>query len=93
MVTKTAPGPQCRMTGVESPLQSPPRAAMQITVNGQSREVPRGSTAAELVDLLGLAGRRYAMEINGELAPKVEHAERVLAPGDRIEIVQAVGGG
>lgn len=66
---------------------------MQITVNGQHREVPRGSTAAELVEVLGLAGRRYAMEINGELAPKGDHADRVLAPGDRIEIVQAVGGG
>jgi sulfur carrier protein len=81
------------MAGVESAAQPLPRAAMQITLNGQPREVPRGSTAAELVEALGLAGRRYAMEINGELAPKGEHAGRVLAPGDRIEIVQAVGGG
>jgi sulfur carrier protein len=66
---------------------------MKIILNGEPREVAEGLTAAALVAELGLAGRRYAMEINGQLAPKSSHAERVLAAGDRIEIVQAVGGG
>jgi sulfur carrier protein len=69
------------------------RRPMEITLNGDRRELPDGLTAAGLVELLGLAGRRYAMEINGELAPRSTHAQRVLMPGDRIEIVQAVGGG
>ena len=66
---------------------------MEIIVNGEPRDVPDGLSAARLVALLGLAGRRYAMEVNGELLPKSRHASHALAPGDRVEIVQAVGGG
>ncbi len=66
---------------------------MEIIVNGQPRDLPDRATAAELVDLLELSGRRYAMEINGEIAPRSTHAERRLEPGDRVEIVHAVGGG
>jgi sulfur carrier protein len=71
----------------------PAQSAMEIIVNGERREVSEGMTAAGLVELLGLAGRRYAMEINGELSPKSAQAELQLSAGDRIEIVQAVGGG
>lgn len=66
---------------------------MDIMLNGDPRQVPEGLTAAGLAELLGLTGRRYAMEINGELLPKSAHAGHRLAAGDRIEIVQAVGGG
>ena len=66
---------------------------MEIILNGDARQLPEGATAADLVEELGLAGRRYAVEINGELLPKSAHAGHRLAPGDRIEIVQAVGGG
>lgn len=66
---------------------------MDIILNGEPRQVPESLTAAGLVELLGLAGRRYAMEINGELLPKSAHDGYRLAAGDRIEIVQAVGGG
>ena len=66
---------------------------MQITVNGESRQVPEGATASQLVELLGLAGRRLAMEVNGEILPRSRHATHALSPGDRVEIVHAVGGG
>lgn len=66
---------------------------MQITVNGQPREVPEGATAAELVELLELTGRRLAMEVNGDILPRSRHDGHRLADGDRIEIVHAVGGG
>lgn len=66
---------------------------MEIILNGEPRDVPDGLSAAGLVALLGLEGRRYAMEVNGELLPKRAHAAHSLCPGDRIEIVQAVGGG
>lgn len=76
------------MTGSECGIRS-----MNITVNGQSREVPDGATAAELVELLELTGRRLAMEVNGEIVPRSRHGDHLLAAGDRIEIVHAVGGG
>ena len=66
---------------------------MEIIVNGQPRSLPEKTTAAELVAMLELAGRRYAMEFNGVIAPKSTHAGRQLKPGDRVEIVHAVGGG
>jgi sulfur carrier protein len=66
---------------------------MEILLNGKTRQLPDGATAAELIDALGLGGRRYAMEVNGELLPKSVHAGHVLEPGDRVEIVHAVGGG
>jgi sulfur carrier protein len=66
---------------------------MQITVNGESTELPEGATAQGLVELLELTGRRLAMEVNGEIVPRSQHATRTLATGDRIEIVHAVGGG
>jgi sulfur carrier protein len=66
---------------------------MEIIVNGEPRKLPDGTTAAQLVNMLELAGRRYAMEINGEIVPKSTHAARELEPGDRVEIVHAVGGG
>jgi sulfur carrier protein len=66
---------------------------MHITVNGESREIPDRATAAQLVAILGLEGRRLAMEVNGEILPRSRHAAHALAPGDRVEIVHAVGGG
>ena len=66
---------------------------MEILLNGETRQLPEGATAADLVDSLGLGGRRYAMELNGELLPKSMHGGHVLKPGDRVEIVHAVGGG
>lgn len=66
---------------------------MQIIVNGESREVSSGLTAAQLVDLLELGGRRLAMEINREILPRSQYAGHALRDGDRIEIVQAIGGG
>jgi sulfur carrier protein len=66
---------------------------MDIILNGVPRQVPDGVTAADLIESIGLAGRRFAMEINGELVPKSGQADLHLAPGDRVEVVQAVGGG
>ena len=65
---------------------------MQIQLNGKPYEVTTPSLA-ELVDQLELAGKRYAIEINEELAPRAEHAGWQLREGDHVEIVQAIGGG
>ena len=66
---------------------------MRLTVNGQPHELPATATVAALVERLALAGKRIAVERNGEIVPRSRHADTPLAEGDRIEIVVAVGGG
>lgn len=64
-----------------------------ITVNGESRHADSGTTVAQLLVQMDAAGRRVAVERNGEIVPKSRHADTVLADADRLEIVIAVGGG
>lgn len=66
---------------------------MKITLNGEARELPDGCTAEQLVNELGLQGRRLAMEVNREIVPRSEYASHVLHEGDQVEIVHAIGGG
>ncbi len=66
---------------------------MQITVNGEPRQLDPDASIAVLLETLGLARAACAVEVNKELVPKRAHAERRLAEGDRIEIVTLVGGG
>lgn len=66
---------------------------MHITLNGEAREFPLGTTVIELLHTLGYAGKRVAVERNGEIVPKSRHDATVLRDGDQVEIVVAVGGG
>ncbi|MBL8381629.1 MAG: sulfur carrier protein ThiS [Burkholderiales bacterium] len=66
---------------------------MRISVNGHSHELDGGTTVAALLARLDMAGKRVAVERNGEIVPKGRHAETALAEGDVLEIVVAVGGG
>ena len=66
---------------------------MEIIVNGETRSVADGYTAAQLVSDMGLEGRRIAMEVNLEIVPRSTYTDHTLKSGDRIEIVHAVGGG
>lgn len=66
---------------------------MQITLNGQPRELPAAATVIALLEELGYVGKRVAVERNGEIVPKSQHAVTGLADGDQVEIVVAVGGG
>lgn len=66
---------------------------MDIQLNGQPQALPDPSTVATLLHQQGLAERRVAVEVNGEIIPRSQHASRVLQAGDRIEIVHALGGG
>jgi sulfur carrier protein len=66
---------------------------MQIIVNGESRLVEPAITVAELVAQMSLAGKRIAVERNGQIVPRSQHPLTGLDDGDRIEIVVAVGGG
>jgi sulfur carrier protein len=67
---------------------------MEVTVNGSARNVDASSAdVATLVRLLGLEGKRIAVERNGEIVPKSRYAETRIVDGDKLEIVAAVGGG
>jgi sulfur carrier protein len=66
---------------------------MDILLNGEPRRIDPGATLAELLEEHGLAGRRVAVEVNGEIVPRGLHGEHRLQEGDRIEIVHALGGG
>ena len=67
--------------------------AIRVTLNGAPRELPAPVTFAQLVDELALAGKRLAIERNGEIVPRSRFGEERVADGDRIEVVIAVGGG
>jgi sulfur carrier protein len=66
---------------------------MNIQLNGENREIPDNSSAQELVILLGLTGKRLAMELNKEIVPRSRYADTHLHEGDQVEIVHAIGGG
>ena len=66
---------------------------ISITVNGENRQFDAPLTCAELIAKLELAGKRMALERNGEIVPRSRYAEQALAEGDQLEIVVAVGGG
>ena len=75
-----------------APSRSYEKKRLNITLNGESRELPAGTTLAGVIELLKL-GSRLAAERNGEIVPRSTHTVTVLADGDRIEIVRAIGGG
>ena len=66
---------------------------MKLIVNGESMDLDAATTAHALIEHLGLAGRRIAMELNGDILPRSTHETHRFADGDRVEIVHAVGGG
>lgn len=64
-----------------------------ISINGEPRQFNEPLHVVELVERLGLAGKRIAVERNGEIVPRSQFAARSIADGDTLEIVVAVGGG
>jgi sulfur carrier protein len=66
---------------------------MTLTVNGQSRSIPDGSTLTDLLESLGLKGQPCAAEVNKSVVPSRNHDTTRLEDGDAIELVTLVGGG
>lgn len=66
---------------------------MEIILNGKPTQIAEHTSAASLLKQLNLTGKRIAVEINQEIVPRGELDQQRLCPGDRIEIVQAIGGG
>ena len=69
------------------------RRGIAVTINGQPRSFEGPLTVAQLIERLDLAGKRVALERNGEIVPRGRFAEQPLGDGDALEIVVAVGGG
>jgi sulfur carrier protein len=66
---------------------------MDLTVNGETKNVPDGLTVRGLIEHLGLVQGPVAVEKNREIVPRAAHATTPLASGDVVEIVHFVGGG
>jgi sulfur carrier protein len=80
---------------------------IQLIVNGQSQCFPAGDRTeaqddnsgervlniTQLLEHMGLQGKRIAVERNGEIVPRSKFGQPMLVDGDRLEIVVAVGGG
>ncbi|GGC35189.1 thiamine biosynthesis protein ThiS [Siccirubricoccus deserti] len=66
---------------------------IEITVNGEARDIPAPATIADLLTRIGLDTRKVAVERNLEIVPRSTYAATALAAGDRLEIVHFIGGG
>lgn len=66
---------------------------MNITVNGKNRLMETGANLDQLLQSLGLDGRRVAVEVNRDIVPRSEYHSFKLSENDSIEIVNAIGGG
>lgn len=77
------------------PAASGPSAggAVRVHVNGTAHAVEPGTTVATLLARVGLGGRRVAVAVNRSVVPRSAYAARALAAEDRVEILEAVGGG
>lgn len=65
---------------------------MEVILNGDKLTLDQPCTVRELLDKLELSGR-IAVELNHQIVPRSEFANRIINDGDRIEIVRAIGGG
>jgi sulfur carrier protein len=68
-------------------------ASVEFRLNGELRTDGAPLSVAELLARTGLADRRVAVELNGAVVPKSRHAATLIAAGDHVEIVHALGGG
>jgi len=66
---------------------------MNIVVNGSSMQIDSGKTVSDLIELMKVGNKRFAVEINDEIIPRGDHATHTLSDNDKIEIVHAIGGG
>ena len=66
---------------------------MQIVLNGESRTFATGLNVQQLLQQLGVADQKLAVEINQEIIPRSQLSEQKIFAGDRVEIIHAIGGG
>jgi len=68
-------------------------SVVNVTVNGESREVADGATVADLLAELGLPASGIAVAVDGEVVTRAWHARTVLTDAARVEVLTAVQGG
>lgn len=66
---------------------------MNILLNGGKRDIPQGLTVEALLQHLDIAPGRVAVEINEEIVRKTTYGSVLVKEGDRVEVVQFMGGG
>ena len=66
---------------------------MEIILNGESRKITAGMTVLDLIRELGIGAERLAVELNLQIVKREQWAISALKHGDRVEVVQFVGGG
>jgi sulfur carrier protein len=66
---------------------------IQVTINGAVQRFEQPLPVSVVIEKMLLAGKKIAVERNGEIVPRSAHANTVVADGDRLEVVVAVGGG
>ena len=66
---------------------------IEVSVNGEPRQISAGSSVTDLVSLLELTAGRLAIELNLSIVPRATWPETKLQAGDKLEIVHFVGGG
>jgi thiamine biosynthesis protein ThiS len=66
---------------------------MKVTINGEGREITEGLTVSAMLENLGMAGKRVAIERNLDILPRTEWSVTPVLPDDSFEIVHFVGGG
>ena len=64
-----------------------------VNVNGEATEIQQGCSVRELLAQLGMEGRRVAVAVNRDVAPRSLYDSIELSADDRVEILEAVGGG
>jgi sulfur carrier protein len=70
-----------------------PIGTIEITLNGKPGQVATNATVRDLVETLGASGPGLAVAVNDEVIRRESQASVHLKPGDRVEVIQAVGGG
>ncbi len=66
---------------------------MEITLNGEIKQVPENCTISTLLTQLDLTAKRLAVEVNLDIIPRSQFDNHVLQTGDKVEVVHAIGGG
>ncbi len=84
---------RCKPKALQSSRPNSKIRDMEIILNGQLHTLAENTTLDQLVEQLGLSGQRYAVEINERIVPRSQHARTHLHEQDKVEIIQAIGGG